>query len=132
MPDLGVDAFLELGGAIGRALRPRKLSFTDHLNFPATEGVRGLYWGIRTDDLSGAGWKIDLWGVSPAVCEERLSYCASMMTRIDADARFAILTIKNDVCRRPEYRKTITSQQIYDAVLNSGVRTTEDFWKFAV
>jgi hypothetical protein len=36
------------------------------------------------------------------------------------------------VCRRPEYRKTITSQQIYDAVLNSGVRTTEDFWKFAV
>src|SRR5258706_12867437 len=60
--------FLQLGSELGEALAPRKMSFTDHMHFPPTEGVPGLYWGIRTDDLSRGGWKIDVWGVEPSVC----------------------------------------------------------------
>lgn len=128
MPTVGVAAFLDLGAELGRALGPRKLSFTDHLNFPATEGVAGLYWGIRTDELARGGWKIDLWGVAPAVYEERLAYCRSLATRINPNARRAILSIKTEVCQLPAYRRSITSQHIYQAVLDDGVETVEEFW----
>jgi hypothetical protein len=130
MPDVNVPDWLDLGRDLGRTLRPRKLSFTDHLNFPATEGLPGLYWGIRTADLARGGWKIDLWGVTPAVCDERLSYCRSLAARIDRSARQSILAIKNDVCRQPGYRSTVTSHHIYEAVLSGGARTVEDFWKW--
>ena len=45
-------------------MSPRKASYTDHLHFPATENVPGLYWGIHTGLLSDGGWKIDIWGVA--------------------------------------------------------------------
>ena len=57
------ERFMDLGRQLGHALKPRKLSFTDHFNFPTTEVLSGLYWGIRTDELSRGGWKIDVWGV---------------------------------------------------------------------
>lgn len=120
-------SFLELGRALGDALTPRKLSFTDHLRFPPTEGLAGLYWGIRTDDLSRGGWKIDLWGVESPVCAERVAFCESLASRIDRTARFRILRIKQAVCRLPEYRKSITSQQVYEAVLDAGVTTVDEF-----
>ena len=115
-------AFLELGRRLGETLHPRKMSFTDHLNFPATEPVTGLYWGIRSD-----GWKIDVWGVAPEVCSERLGCCESLRARLTPETRLAILTIKNEICRLPEYRKTITSQDIYEAVLDRGARSVADF-----
>jgi hypothetical protein len=40
-----------------------------------------------------------------------------------------ILTIKNDVCRDPRYRDTITSQDVYDAVLSGGAATRAGFWR---
>ena len=127
MPTRDTRAFLELGRQLGEALAPRKLSFTDHLHFPATEGLRGLYWGIRTDDLSRGGWKIDLWGVEAPVCAERLAYCDALAARIDRTARYRILRMKHEVCRLPGYRDTITSQQVYDAVLDSGIRSDARF-----
>lgn len=130
MPVPDTRAFLELGRELGGALMPRKLSFTDHLHFPPTEGVSGLYWGLRTDDLSRGGWKIDIWGVDPAVCAERVAYCESLAARIDEAARSTILRIKNEVCRLPGYRNIITSQHVYDAVLVGGATAVEDFWKF--
>ena len=122
--------FLELGRQLGEALTPRKLSFTDHLDFPSTEAVRGLYWGVRTDEASRGGWKIDIWGVEPSVCADRVSACESLAARIDAAARVAILTIKNEICRRPGYRDRITSQDVYDAVLVGGATTVEEFRAF--
>jgi hypothetical protein len=119
--------FLELGLEMGRALLPRKLSFTDHLNFPATEPVIGLYWGIQTDHLERGGWKLDIWGVTPEVCAERLRHGRSLRSRMTPETRLAILAIKDEVCRLPGYRKTITSQDIYDAVLERGLKTAREF-----
>ena len=122
--------FLDLGRQLGDVLGPRKLSFTDYLNFPATEPVKGLYWGIQTDVLSRGGWKIDLWGVSPEECAARLDHCSGLAARIGSREREIILTIKNDVCRHPHYRDTITSQHVYDSVLSGGATTTAEFWRW--
>src|SRR6266571_5166128 len=96
MPNPDTMTFLQLGGELGEALTPRRLAFTDHLHFPPTEGVRGLYWGVGTDDLSRGGWKIDLWGVDPSVCSHRISHCESLVVRIDDAARLGILRIKQE------------------------------------
>ena len=126
-PDL--HRFLDLGCRIGQALKPRKLSFTDHLNFASTEALSGLYWGIQTKELSKGGWKIDLWGVTPEVCAERLGHCQMLKRQLTPALRAAILAIKGDVCRHPAYRDIITSQDVYDAAL-AGARTTQDFWTY--
>lgn len=124
-PDL--QRFLELGCRIGQSLKPRKLSFTDHLNFASTEVLSGLYWGIQTKELSKGGWKIDLWGVTPDVCAERLEHCRALERQLTPALRTAILAIKREVCRHPSYRDTITSQDVYDAAL-AGAKTAQDFW----
>ncbi len=127
-PDVG--SFLDLARELGERLSPRRLSYIDHLHFPATEGVTGLYLGVRTDDLPRGGWKMDIWGLAPEVCAERLSYCASLAARIDDAARTAILRIKTEVCRHPAYRDAITSHDVYEAVLTAGAATAEEFWSY--
>jgi hypothetical protein len=89
-----------------------------------------LYCGVLTDDLAKGGWKIDLWGVNRAVCDERLAYCRSLSARMDASVRQSILTVKNELCRLPAYRRTITSHQIYEAVISGGVRSVGEFWNW--
>jgi hypothetical protein len=130
MQSLDTRLFLELGKRLGHALKPRKLSFTDHVNFPTTEAVSGLYWGIQTDSLSGGGWKLDIWGVSPPVCAERLAHVDLLKEAMSPQMRLAILRIKNEICQLPSYRDTITSQHVYDAVLRGGANSVEDFWRF--
>jgi len=132
MPVMNVERFLEMGHRLAALMRPRKASFTDHVHFPATEAVVGLYWGFQTDLLSRGGWKIDLWGVTSEVCAERLQHCASIESALTPEARIKILTIKNEVCHHPNYRDTITSQHIYDAVLKGGATSVEEFWKYLI
>jgi hypothetical protein len=47
--------------------------------------------------------------------------------RLPPEQRQAVLRIKNDWCRRPEYPDEVGGTDIYDAVLNSGVRDAESF-----
>jgi hypothetical protein len=44
--------------------------------------------------------------------------------------RADILAIKRDICHAPEYRKTVLSVHIYEAVLDEGIGSTEGFWKW--
>jgi hypothetical protein len=127
MEPLEYGRFLEMVARLGRALEPRKLSLTDHVRFPATEPVVGLYCGIQTGVLAQGGWKIDVWGVTPATCAEKLRHCDAIRERLTAETREAILRIKNEVCRMKGYRDTMTSQQVYEAVLERGVGSVEEF-----
>ena len=129
MSAVRVDRFLELGRRLAAAIQPRKASFTDHLHFPATENVPGLYLGIHTDILSRGGWKIDLWGVAADTLAQRLRHTEAIAAALTAETRAAILSIKNEVCRHPRYRDMITSQHVYDAVLSANVQTLDEFWR---
>jgi hypothetical protein len=43
------------------------------------------------------------------------------------DARSYVLAIKEAVCREPEYRKTMLSVHVYEAVLEHGIRDVAGF-----
>ena len=53
-----------------------------------------------------------------------------MRERLTVENRAVILEIKEAHWRRPEYRDTITSDLIYRAVFDGGVRTADDFDRF--
>ena len=47
--------------------------------------------------------------------------------RLTPETRLAVLRIKDAWFRRPEYRSTVRGYDIYEAVLDHGVRTERDF-----
>ena len=127
--ELPVERFLELGARVGARLSPRRMSFKNHRDFPATEPTAGLYWGIRLGDVSAGAWKIDLWALDDATWTAQVEKTANFKAQLSDDQRATILTLKCEIWRHPEYRKTITSQDLYDSVTARGVRTVEEFWR---
>ena len=85
------------------------------------------YYALFYQSDDGHEWKIDLsiW-IADLPHVERLPP-SSLIARLNDETRLAILWIKDQWFARPEYRMTVFSVDIYDAVLDHGVRTPEDF-----
>lgn len=48
--------------------------------------------------------------------------------RLSAENRAAILRLKGEVWQHPGYRRSFSSQDVYRAVLDDGIRDVEEFW----
>jgi hypothetical protein len=85
------------------------------------------YYALFYQSDGGHEWKIDIsiWIADPPHIE-RLPP-SSLIARLNDETRLAILCIKDRWFARPEYRMTVYSVDIYDAVLDHGVRTPEEF-----
>ena len=116
----------EIGYELTRRLSARKARFTNNVG----SEPNGLYWGIKLGDERRGAWKVDIWFLDSRSYEQHASYCAVMRERLTAEHRSAIVEIKEAYWRRSEYRDTITSDLIYRAVLDNGVRTVDDFQHF--
>jgi hypothetical protein len=85
------------------------------------------YYALFYQGAGGHEWKIDIsiWIADPPHVERLPS--SSLIARLNDETRLAILWIKDQWFARPEYRVTVYSVDIYDAVLDHGVRTPEEF-----
>jgi hypothetical protein len=104
--------------------------------WPDAQPNFGFYWGLRVADPRRAGsaspgdptvWKLDVWTARPeefAPAGLRRRTWASLMTE---ETRSHILAIKEAVCTAPEYRKSLLSVHIYEAVLEQGLHGLEEF-----
>ncbi len=86
----------------------------------------GVYWGIDYRD-DRRRWNIDIWFVIDAERQPDLRHVRELAPRLAVETRQAIRTIKRAWCERPEYRTSVTSFDIYRAVLDDQVRTTAEF-----
>ncbi|HIJ64995.1 MAG TPA: hypothetical protein HPP77_03520 [Candidatus Hydrogenedentes bacterium] len=88
----------------------------------------GFYWGLRLSDPAGGPvWKVDLW---TARAEEFASASADLARwagLLTDEARAHILAIKEAVCTLPEYRRTMLSVHIYEAVLDCDIYGVGEF-----
>lgn len=81
----------------------------------------------------GDDWKLDLsFWLSGDPREDEVAYQEGLLLRLDPEARLAILWIKglwveSPGRRDPAYGREVSSMDIYDAVLEHGVRTPEGF-----
>ena len=72
-------------------------------------------------------WKIDLSLWTSTGPSGGFSDADALRERLDDETRLAILTIKDHWCRLDEYPDVVSGVDVYDAVLNHGVRTVEEF-----
>lgn len=107
-------------------LGARKSRFTNNVGGEPD----GFYWGIKLGDERQGAWKLDVWFQNEAGYQEHADYSSRMRERLTAKTRQIILAIKESYWQRPSYRDTVTSDMIYRAVLDDGVRSISDFERF--
>jgi hypothetical protein len=122
-PDRDLRACFEVGYALSARLPAWKARFTN--NFGGKPN--GYYWGLKTGDERAGAWKLDVWFLDQEDYSAHRAYSAAMGRRLTTETRAAICAIKESYWRRAEYRDTVTSADIYRAVLDHGVRRLEDF-----
>lgn len=90
----------------------------------------GLYLGVRYHPPELAEWTPDLWFVADPARQPDLAHLRALPERLTDDTRLAILLIKTAWCGRPQYGASVRSWDIYTAVLDHGVRTSEEFGRW--
>lgn len=113
----------DIGYEVTKHLAAKKARFTNNIG----DEPNGLYWGIKLGDERQGAWKLDLWFLDSKDYAQHAQYSESMRARLTAETTIAILQIKEAFWRRREYRDTITSDLIYRAVLDAGIRSLQDF-----
>lgn len=129
-PAMSVPQFFDLGKRITALLSPWKMFFTNNRDNNGGRYPQGLYWGIRMGDVRKGAWKIDLWAFDAEECRAKVRECEALMNRLNDENRLTILRLKSQLWDKPQYRDTITSQDIYDAVLDRGIDTFDEFMKY--
>jgi hypothetical protein len=108
-----------------------RANFNDEYRRPGNPYGRGLYCGMKIlGPERGRVWKLDLWAWDDVTFEEKLSEhrrLAADLARVDRDL---VLQIKEAVYRRPEYRDTLTSMDVYAFAIQGSGRTLHDFDRF--
>jgi hypothetical protein len=116
----------DIGYEVTKHLAAKKARFTNNVGGEPN----GLYWGIKLGDERQGAWKLDLWFLDSKGYEQHGQYSADMRARLTPETRISILEIKEAYWRRREYRDTITSDLIYRAVLDVGIRSLTDFERY--
>ena len=117
----------ELGAKLAKIDWVWKLHCTDAYRQPSGED-QGLYWGLRLSDPAGGSvWKVDLWTARAEEFAVGSPNRARWDSLLSEEARVRILAIKETVCNLSEYRREILAVDIYEAVLDRGVRGIEEF-----
>jgi hypothetical protein len=120
--------FFRMGGRIANTLKPWRMSFRNELITRTPDLPLGLYFGVHTFILGGTEeWKIDIWAMDASQIEQAKKELAVLQAGINESNKIAILEIKSEFCRHPEYRYGLHSMDIYDAVIKYDVKTSEEF-----
>jgi hypothetical protein len=107
---------------------------------PLIRACQQLYYADETGELVGetapfdrhyfvfrlAAWKLDI-SVWTNGSPDRVKRYQEKLRELDPSTRLAILRIKNTWHQRPEYPEVVGGFEIYEAVLEHGVRTAEEF-----
>lgn len=78
----------------------------------------GYYCGMRVLTAAEETWKIDIWGWAAADHRSKVDEHLQLKAALAAADRDLILQLKAEAMELPEFRKSITSYDIYRLVLN--------------
>ncbi len=127
---LSLTQFFTLGSDIASLLTPMRMSFRNE-RIGRTLGLpHGLYWGVYLGNQPHGAWKIDVWAVEPDQYQGLSSHHEAIADKLTPENRRTILAIKAATWNNPGYRRTFSSQDVYQAVLHHGVTTLDQFWNY--
>ena len=123
----------ELGRKLAEIDWVWSLHCNDSYRDPRVPDDFGHYWGLRVSDPDQKGnefWKIDLWTARKEEFDSS-SPNRELWNRLMTDEkRHIILSIKDELWTHPQYRQTLLSVHIYEAVLENGVTEIDGFWEW--
>jgi hypothetical protein len=126
--DYMVDAPGAAAGDVWDGLRPllhasQELVYADETGELAGEAApfERYYFVFRL-----GGWKLDI-SVWTNGSPEEVERHQEKLRELDASTRLAILRIKDARHERPDYPEVVGGFEVYEAVLEHGVRTAEEF-----
>jgi hypothetical protein len=130
-PHLSASQVAGLGARLAGHPRVREVTFRNDTGAWNVDPAYpdGLYLGLRYRDAGGEDWKVDVWFVDRPDRQPDLGHVRTLLPRLTDATRAAILRVKDAVWDQPGY----VSFDVYTAVLDHGVRTTEEFlaWREA-
>ena len=93
---------------------------------------RVAYRIVQDRDAAGDPWTLDLWFLAAGTTQFDLEHMKTLPQRLTPDVRAAILRIKEDRQARaaPAPGPSMPSYEIYEAVLDRGVRTPAEFERY--
>lgn len=126
--DFLVDAASPPAADVWRTLLPL-LARCEHLRYADETGDRVAetapyerhYFVLRID-----GWKVDVSVWTAGVAESVEEFTRSLPARLEPATRLAILRLKDAWFEHPAYPDVVGAWEIYDAVLEHGVRTLDE------
>ena len=127
---LSVERVFEVGRALAAHPRIANLRYsneTGRFNRTGLPQDEALYWGVRYRTDAGEEWKLDLWFLPHDSYRPEITLLKSLPPRLTGETRLAILWLKDVWHRLRPYRDTVLSIDIYDAVIEHGVRTPAEF-----
>ena len=126
--DYTVDAPGIAAREVWEALRPllhacQRLAYADETGHLVAETApfERHYFVFRL-----AGWKLDI-SVWTNGAPQAVEQYQERLRELDLSTRLAILRIKDAWHNRPEYPEVVGGFEVYEAVLDHGVRTAEEF-----
>jgi hypothetical protein len=104
--------------------RVRKLNFINEAGiYKPPDLMEGLYWGVHYEREPQSSWKLDVWFWRRDDGGADIEHAAELRRRLTPETRVAILWLKDASQQPGMYGTTVRSIDVYDAVLNQGIRT---------
>lgn len=130
-PTLETEPVFAIGRDLAAHPRIRSVNFRNDTGHWRTEPKYpdGLYWMVEYVSDDGVAWKLDLWFILERTTQFDLEHIKTLPPRLTREARLAILRIKHARQSRPPAEQ-VRSYQIYQAVLDHGVETPDDFGRY--
>ncbi len=125
---LDVPSVMQIGSHLAGHQRVRSIQFrndTGDWNTHSDAYPDGLYLGVEY--VGEHRWELDLWFVDEPDRQPDLEHVAWIAERMTHEHRATILTIKHAWHRRAEYGETVSSYDVYAAVLDGGIGSLEGF-----
>jgi hypothetical protein len=122
--------FFSLGSKICAALAPEKMSYRNECIAKSHGLPHGLYWGTYLGNERAGAWKIDIWAVDAVEFRRLDEYCNAIKQMLTPENVLCILNIKSQCWQDPAYRRSYTSTDIYNAVLEKQITTIEAFRRY--
>lgn len=126
-PSLELEPVFDVGRVLAGHPRVRSLSFRNDSGRWNVDPAYpdGLYWMVEYVTEDGVSWKLDLWFILEGT-QFDLEHLRTLPPRLTRQARVAILRIKHARLDRPPAERG-PSYKIYEAVLDHGISTPDEF-----
>jgi len=103
--------------------RSRNINYSDTVK---PNKPNGLYVGAEYIDEGGNSWKIDVWYLTKNSANSKTK-TDEILSKLDDANRKIIIDIKSQIYDNPNYRKNVTSVDVYEAVLDKNVTNFPEF-----